>query len=118
MDNNYVIITIGNTDFYLEASRYYDLAYIDNKLVNISNQSITMVNSFDANYTTYPRITCSAMQQCILRSSSSANYQAITQDIRLKDSKFNMNMLNNSNQNNLLIALLTIILGVKLLWKR
>lgn len=116
MENNYVIITINGVDYYIESDRLNDLAFIDNKLVNISNSNITLVNSFDSNNTTYPRITCSSMQQCILRSYSSSNYVGVTSNYQLK-SKFNMNMLGINNQNNLIISLLFIILGVKLLWK-
>lgn len=116
MDNNYIEITIGNQTYYIEASRVSDLAYINNKLVNVSNSSITMVSSFDYN-TTYPRITCASMSQCILRQNNSTSYTGVTQNI-VMPSQFNMNTLNIQSQNNILIALLSIIIGVKLLWKR
>lgn len=116
MDNNYIEITIGSNTYYIEAERVSDLAYIDNKLVNVSNSSITMVTSFDSS-TTYPRITCSAMQACILRSNSTSSYQLVYNNYELPNS-FNMNLLTNSQQNTILIGLLTIILALKLLWKK
>ena len=115
MDNNYIIITIGNTDYYIEASRLSDLAFINNKLVNVSHNSITMVNSFDTT-NTYPRITCSAMSQCILRTSNQSNYTAVTSNYTYNNA-FNMNILNNSQQNTILIALLCVLISIKLLWK-
>lgn len=119
MEDNYIIITIGNNDYYIEASRLNDLNYINNKLVNTSNTSITLVSDYDYNNTqnTYPRITCSAMSQCALRQTYNSTQVAVTNNYVLKN-KFNMNTLGISNQNNILIALLTIILGLKLLWKK
>lgn len=116
MDNNYIEITIGNNTYYIETSRVSDLAFIDNKLVNVSNNSITMVSSFDST-TTYPRITCSSMSACILRTNSSSSYQLVYNNYELPD-KFNMNLLSNSQQNSILIGLLTIVLALKLMWKK
>lgn len=119
MDKNWIIVTIGGRDYYIEASKVGDLAFINGKLVNVSNSTITLVSDYDYNNTanTYPRISCSAMSQCALRSTYNSNYVAVTQDIQFNQ-PFNMNQLGLSNQNNVLIALITIILGVKLLWKR
>lgn len=116
MDPNFIQVTIGNNTYYLEASRIPDLAFIDGKLVNVSNSSITMVTSFDYS-TTYPRITCSGMSACILRSSSSSNYSVVTQNIQLPG-KFNMNTLSDSMLSTIIIGLLTVVIGLKLLWKR
>lgn len=119
MEDNYIIITIGNNDYYIEASRLNDLNYINNKLVNTSNNAITLVSDYDYNNSqnTYPRITCSSMSQCALRQTYNSNYIAVTQNYTFKD-KFNMNTLGISNQNNILIGLLIILIGTKLLWKK
>lgn len=116
MDNNFVIITIGNTDYYIEASRLSDLAFLNGDLVNVSNSSITMVNNFDYQ-TTYPRITCASMSSCILRSNNTSTYLIVHQNYTLK-SKYNMNILNNSHQNTILIALIVVLIAIKLMWKR
>ena len=60
MGNDVVIITIDGQDYYVQASRLNDLAYIDNKLVNVSNSTITLVSSYSTE-NTYPRITLSAL---------------------------------------------------------
>lgn len=116
MDDNFVIITIDNRDYYIEASRLSDLAFINNKLVNISNSSITMVTSFDT-VTTYPRITCSAMSQCQLRTSNTSNYSPIISNYDLKGD-FNMNILSDKQHFSIMILLLFIIVSIRLMWKK
>lgn len=116
MEDNFVIIKIGNTEYYIQATLLSNLVYIDNKLVNISNSSITLVHSFDIN-TTYPRITCNAMQQCRLQSNNTSNYSAVNTNYELIG-KYNINTLGSINQNNIIIVLLFIIVSLKLLWKR
>ena len=115
MEDNFIIVTINGTTYYIEASRVNDLEFIDNKLVNVSNNSITMVNHFDYQ-NTYPRITCSAMSQCILRPSSTVSYYGVTNPVELPKT-FNSNQLG-LYKDNIIIMLLVIILGVKLIWKR
>lgn len=116
MDNEYIIIYIDDIPYYLHAGRMRDLAYINNKLVNISSSSITLVNNFDTQ-TSYPRITCASMQQCIYRNSYSSTGVGVTSPIDYRD-KFNMNILNNINYLTLIFALLFVLLGVKLIWKK
>lgn len=116
MDDNYIIVTINDVQYYITADRVSDLAFINNKLVNISNSSITLVRSFDIQ-TTYPRITCNAMSQCRLQSSSTGSYTGVTSDIVLPD-RFNMNVLNLSMQSNIIIGLLLVLISLKLMWKK
>lgn len=116
MENNYIVITINGTEYYIQADRINDLAYIDNKLVNVSNSSITLVSSFDIQ-NTYPRITCGAMQQCRLQSSNNVNYVAVTSNYEF-NGNYNLNMLGSSGKYNVLIVLLFIVVGLNLLWKR
>lgn len=116
MDNNYIIITIDGRDYYIQADKIFDLAFIDNKLVNISNSSITLVTSFDT-VTTYPRITCNAMQQCTIRSSSTGSQYPVTSNYQLKD-KFNINMLQSKHFYSLFLLLLFILVSFKLLHKK
>ena len=112
MENNYIIIVINGVEYYIQADRIGDLAFINNKLVNVSNSNITMVNSFDYQ-TTFPRITCGAMAQCILRQNNQ-NYTLVNSNYT-KQSNFNMNELGLIGQNNVLIFLLSLILGFKLI---
>ena len=90
MDNNFVIITINGNDYYIEANRYYDLAFIGGKLVNVSNSSITLVTSY-SDQTTYPYISCQANRACLLRTSNQSNYSFVTSQPILKNGKYNMN---------------------------
>lgn len=112
--DNYIIIYINNTPYYIEASRLNDLAFIDNKLVNVSNSSLTLVNSFDYQ-TSYPRITCSSMSACILRSSSSSAYQVVNSNFEIRDN-YKITSIG-SHIYYYIFALLFILLGVKLIWK-
>lgn len=116
MDDTYIIVTIDGRTYYIEADRVNDLAYINNKLVNVSNSQITMVNSFDT-VTTYPRITCGSMAQCSFRASQQSTAIGVTSDIVLPD-KFNMNTLQTTGILTYILFGLLLILGVKLLWKR
>lgn len=118
MEDKYIIITINGQSYYIEASRVYDLSFINGKLVNISNSSITLVSDFDYSNSnnTYPRITCNAMSQCSIRSTYNSNSYGVTSKIVMPQ-RFNMNTLSLGVQNNILIGLLIILLGVKLLWK-
>lgn len=116
MDDNYIILSINNVEYYITADRVHDLVFLDNKLVNISQSNITLVTDFDYQ-NTYPRITCGSMSACILKSSSQATYQYVTSQ-PVYPNKFNMNTLNRSMQSNIIIGLFVILLGIKLLWKK
>ena len=118
MDENYIIITINGVNYYIAADRLNDLAYIDNKLVNVSNSSIYLVNNFDYN-NQYPRIQCSAMSQCILKQYNTSNYSLVTSNYSLANNqKFNINTLGNNGFNTLILMLLSLIVLFKLIWKK
>lgn len=118
MDNNFIVISINGVDYYIEADRLNDLAFINNKLVNISNSSINMVNNFDYN-NQYPRIQCSAMSQCILRTNSTSNYSLVSSNYTLSSNqKFNVNTLGTNGLLTMLLFLNILLVGVKLLWKK
>lgn len=116
MDSNWVIITIDGQDYYIEASRLADLAYIDGKLVNTSNSSITLVSSYSTD-TTYPRITFSAMQQGRYYRSSNYTYTAVNSNYTLK-SKYSVYQLGTNGIQSAILFTLILILGVRLIWKR
>lgn len=113
MDNEYTVISINGIDYYIQSNQVRNLNYIDNKLVNVSNSNITLVNSFGYD-TTYPRITCSPMSQCILRNNYNS-YSLVSSNYSY--TKFNFNMLTVSNHLSLIFMILFILLGVKL-WKK
>ncbi len=109
--NNVCVITIANKDYYIECSRINDLSYINGRLVNISNSTITLVTNYDLD-TTYPRITCSSMRACGLRSSSNSDTVLVTQNFTNNNDLFSY-----VNYGYVIICLLFLILGVKLVWK-
>lgn len=116
MDENWIIITIDGQDYYIEASRLPDLAYIGGKLVNTSNSTITLVSSYSTE-TTYPRITFSAMQQGRYYQRSGNTYVGVTSDYTLK-SKFSIYQIGSQGIQSAILFALLIILGAKLIWKR
>lgn len=116
MDNNWIEITIDGRTYYIEAERLSDLAFINGRLVNTSNSSITLVNNFDT-VTTYPRITCASMSQCIYRSSQQASQIGVTSNY-VYNGNFNINTLSGTVVSQYILFILILILGVKLLWKR
>lgn len=115
MDDGYIIVTINGQDYYCQADRVNDLQYIDGKLVNVSNSSITLVSSFGTSLN-YPYISASAMRQAILYNGSGYNGSAVTSNI-----SYNKNSLSIYNTRDLTLVcmlLMLVLLGVKLLWKR
>lgn len=115
MDNNEIIIEIDGRQYYIEAGRLSDLKYINGKLVNVSNSTLYLVSSFSTE-TTYPRIQCSAMQQCRYYSSSGYNYTAVTDNYTIqKHSIYELGSL--GLQSAILFAIL-ILTGVRMIWKR
>lgn len=116
MDNNWIEITIDGRTYYIEAERLSDLAFINGRLVNTSNSSITLVNNFDT-VTTYPRITCASMSQCIYRSSQQASQIGVTSNYSY-NGNFNINTLSQGAISQYILFILILLLGVKLLWKR
>lgn len=116
MDSNWIIITIDGQDYYIEADRLPDLAYIDGKLVNTSNSTITLVSSYSTE-TTYPRIQFSAMQQGRYYRSYNTSYTAVTSNYSLK-SKFSIYQIGSNGIQSAILFLLILILGVRLIWKR
>lgn len=116
MDDNVIEITINGVTYWIEANRLNDLHYIDNKLVNVSNSTITLVHSYDT-VNTYPRITCSAMQQCRYYATNNTNYVGVSSNYSY-EGKFNINTLQTSGLLSSILFGIIIILGVKLIWKR
>lgn len=116
MDSNWIIITIDGQDYYIEADRLPDLAYIDGKLVNTSNSTITLVSSYSTDQT-YPYITFSAMRQGRYYRSSGYNYTAVTSNYTVK-SKFSIYQIGSNGIQSAILFALILILGVRLIWKR
>lgn len=116
MDDTVIIITINGQTYYITADRLADLSYIDGKLVNVSNTSITLVHSYDT-VTTYPRISCSAMSQCTYRASQQSTAVGVTSNYTYSGD-FNIRTLQSSGIQSYILMFLIAILGVKLLWKR
>lgn len=116
MNDNFIIITIDGIDYYIQADRLQDLNFINNKLVNTSNSSITLVRDF-AYDATYPRINCNAMSQCILRQSYSSNYFLVSSNY-VTNKDFNLLQLGQSNILSLIFYTLFMFLGFKLIFKR
>ena len=118
MDPNYIEIIIYGYTFYIDANRIRDLAFLDGRLVNISDTSLTMANNFNSyQYTNYPRITCNAMSPCQLRVDNSYS-TLITVRYQLVDNRVNFNSLGSNGFNTIIIALLAIIVAIKLLFKK
>ena len=116
MDSNVIEIEIDGRTYYIEADRLPDLAYINNKLVNTSNTTIYLVSGYSTE-TIYPRIQCSAMQQCRYYGSYSTNYQAVTSNYTVK-SDFSIYQIGSNGIQSAILFCLILILGVRLLWKR
>lgn len=116
MGDNFVIITIDGQDYYIQADRLADISYIDGKLVNTSNSSITLVSSYSTD-NTYPRIQFSAMSQGRYYATSGYNYVAVTSPYTLK-SKYNVKQLGDLGLSSAILFTLLIILGVRMVWKR
>lgn len=116
MDDNVIIIEINGQTYYISSDRLADLGYIDNKLVNVSNSNITLVHSFDT-VTTYPRITCASMSQCVYRSSQQSTQVGVTSNY-IYNGDFNIKTLQASGIQSYILWILIAILGVKLLWKQ
>lgn len=116
MGDSFVIITIDGQDYYIEASRLNDLAYIGGKLVNVSNSTITLVSSFSTE-NTYPRITLSAMQQGRYYRASNVSYTAVTSNYSVK-SNHSIYQLGSLGIQSAILFILIMILGVRLIWKR
>lgn len=116
MDSNWVIITIDGQDYYIEADRLPDIAYIDGKLVNTSNSTITLVSSYSTE-TTYPRITFSAMQQGRYYQRANVSYIGVTSNYTLK-SNFSIYQIGTQGIQSAILFALILFLGVRLIWKR
>ena len=117
MDTNYIEIILYGYYFYINASRVRDLAFIDGKLVNISDTTINMAENFNSTNNNYPRITCSAMQPCVIRINNQYS-QIVDERYQLANPNFNMNTLSQNGFNTILITLLSIIVALKLLFKK
>lgn len=116
MDSNVIEIEINGRTYYIEADRLPDLAYINNKLVNTSNDTIYLVSDYDVQ-TVYPRIQCSAMSQCRYYGSYSSSYQAVTSNYTVQ-SKFSIYQIGQNGIQSAMLFVLVLILGVRLIWKR
>lgn len=116
MGDSFVIITIDGQDYYVEASRLNDIAYIDGKLVNVSNSTIYLVSSYSTE-TTYPRIILSGMQQGRYYRTYSSNYTAVTSNYTIKSSH-SIYQLGTVGIQSAILFILIILLGVRLVWKR
>ena len=118
MDNNYIDVFVNGYVWYLEADRYYDLQFLEGRLVNVSNSSITLVSNYQVS-NSYPRITCAAMSPCIYRYSAQSQNEYVYSDIRLADwQKFNINTLGINGLLSLILMFNILLLGVKLIWKK
>lgn len=115
MDENVIEVTIDGRTYYLEAGRVKDLDYIGGKLVNVSNSQITLVTSFDTS-TTYPRITCPAMQACRYQSSYNSNYSTVSSNFSVN--KHSIYELGDLGLMSACLFSLLLLLGVRLIWKR
>ena len=115
MDKNWIEIILYGYTFYMPADRVRDLNYIDGMLVNISNSQISMVYNF-SNTTTYPYITCPVMRACNI-TTDRTHSEIVTVRPTYPD-KINLNMLGVLGYNQLLVGLLTIIVALKLLFKK
>lgn len=117
MDDNFVIITINNIDYYIDATRLKDLNYINNKLVNTSNSSITLVYNYDYQNTTYPRIVCSAQSQCYLQQNNTSTRVGVTSNYQLKGN-YNFNILSTNMFNFIILFVLSIYVFYSLFIKK
>ena len=115
MDDNYVRITFWGYEFYIEASRLKDLSFIQNRLVNTSNSSIRMVNSFRDQY---PYVVCNSMSKCILYGGPSYNMEIDTNYNLASGQKFNINTLGSNGFNTMFLMLISLIVLFKLIWKK
>lgn len=115
MDEGYIIVTIDGQDYYCQADRVNDIKYIDGKLVNISNSSITLVSTFGTSQT-YPYISLPSMRQGVKYTGSSYNGIAVTSNIVYN--KKTLAIYDSRDISITCMLLLLLILGVKLLWKR
>lgn len=115
MDDGYIIVTIGGQDYYCQADRINDIKYIDGKLVNVSNSSITLVSSFGTSLT-YPYISLQAMRQGVYYNGSGYTGTAVTSNISYN--KKSLAIYDTRDISIVSMLLLLLILGVKLLWKR
>lgn len=116
MDENYVVITLfGYYDFYLPADQLRNLAFINNKLVNIGTNNITMINYF-SDSTSYPYVSCQSMRACRIYTSNQS-YSIVNERYTLKSPYYNINTLGSNGFNTLFLLLLSILVGLKLLWK-
>ena len=92
MDSLYVIITLfGYYDFYVPAEQLRYLQFLNNKLVNVGTQTITMVNYF-SDSTTYPYVSCQPMRACRLYTNNQY-YSVVDERYVLKSDKVNFNTL-------------------------
>lgn len=115
MDKNWIEIILYGYTFYIQADRVRDLNYVDGMLVNISQSQISMVNTF-SNTTTYPYITCPSMRACNI--TVDRTHSEIVTDRPTYPDKINLNMLGALGYDQLLVGLLTILVALKLLWKK
>lgn len=113
MDNNYLEININGVTYYIQADRFKDLAFIDNRLVNISNSNIVARSTFSDN-TTYPYLSCSSNSQCRIIEQYN-NYSLV--GVMPTYTKFNFNTLGSNGINTLIFIMLFILVGVQL-WKK
>lgn len=112
MDDNYIIVNIGGRNYYMEASRFKDLAHINGRLVNVSNSNIQLVSGF-GDGTQYPYISCYAMSQCRYYGSYSSSYSMVNSPV-----KYERTNINTYGLPVILCVLLLMILLVRLLFKR
>lgn len=116
MGNDVIIITIDGQDYYVQASRLNDLSYIDGKLVNTSNSTITLVSSYSTE-NTYPRIVLNAMSQGRYYQRANVNYTAVTSNYTVK-STFSVFQLGSLGLESAILFVLLLLLGVRMIWKR
>lgn len=113
MDNAPIEVTIDGTKYYIDSDRVEDIQYIDGKLVNVSNSSITLISSWGPTQN-YPYITCSSMRQCVYYNGS---YQGSAVTAEMTYNKNTLSALSSRDISLSILFILICILGVRLLWK-
>lgn len=106
MFDEYFLFDYNGYTFYIDKDDYYNLQFINNRLVNISNTNITLRYNFDTiNGNTYPYISCPASASC-----------------RYVISNGNQSYVTSSLPNRVVLDIysfvLLLLLGVFLIWKR
>lgn len=113
MNDEPCVVTVNNTDYYVACNVMDDIVYDGHSLINTSNSSITMYNSYpilNDNTSGYPRISAQANQKFYYRASQSS--QNTTLSVNAYEIK------NRHTSNDFLLSLVIIFCLVINLFKR